>query len=353
MKTKSVRALTVATGLLLLASCGLDTSSRFDVGLQKVALDLAFEDDKPQKPNPVPPEAAFDPVPVESQAELVIGVPNLLHRDPTPKFQVPNVFRIDCPSASANAAPERVVSRGIDTLVTPGRYVHREEGTFELTGPIPLKGALPPYSVRDYVNPRVVPQPNDAFGAAVPSQYAWDLVTPLGPDDYVKRELRATPTALQLVRLTYRLGGNEVVFTPQPAITMMDLGANGGEGATWDSGGTDPTSKTSMIVRGAIERRELVDVCGTVYEAYKIRSTERIVSLAATVPFSSSTDDANDVSGVTPANSPNRYWVATQYGGQFLKEETHTTTAIGSEIISIDGTSTVMSMKPQPLPVKR
>jgi hypothetical protein len=346
MRIRTTRVLVVAASVVAASSCGLGSSSGFDVGLQKVALDLAFENEKSEKP--VPPQAAFDPVPVASQAQVTIGAfPNLARQDPRPTFKVPDVFHVDCPEAPPNAAPKTIVSRSIDNLPTPGRYLHKEEGTFDLQGPIPVKGSLPPYSVRDYVNVRKVPQPNDTFGAPVADFLAFDMVTPLGGDDFIKREMQVTPTALQLKRLTYRLGGSEFVFSPSPAITMMDIGANGGEGATWDSAGTDISTKTSMIVRGGIVRRELVNVCGTVYEAYKVRSTERVISLAATIPFSSMTDDADDISGVTPTDSPNYYWVATQHGGQFLKEETHTVTTIGATSLSIDGTSTVMSLTPR------
>jgi hypothetical protein len=90
-----------------------------------------------------------------------------------------------------------------------------------------------------------------------------------------------------------------------------------------------------------------------VHETWKVKSTERIASIGGAVPFTSMTDDALPDPQSDGAGLPNFYWVATQYGGQFLKEETHTTTQIGAVGISIDGVSTVSSLDPLPLPRER
>lgn len=353
--TRKILLLLVAAAYLG-AACG-NPGRSFDVGLQRVALDLAFKTDSPA--TEVKPELAFEPVPVESQARLTLSYPGLKDGDLDANPR-PIVFRETCPTAPADAVPPDIATRSITTEVPTGRYFYRDEGQFEITGPLPVKGALPPFSVRDYTDARTIPQAPTwtlrGQPVPVPTQvtppdhYAWTIVQPLGADNYIKRMFEASDVALLLTKLVYKVGDTVVEFNPNPPIRMMDLGTDGGEGATWDSAGTDPATGASMLVRGGIERRELVDVCGTPYEAWKIRSTELITGLAGPVPFSSQTDDAQHPPYFPDKPPSNFYWVATQRGGQFIKEETHTTTTIGTVVISIDGVSTQMNLDPRPLP---
>ncbi|HUR79109.1 MAG TPA: hypothetical protein VMZ22_14260 [Acidimicrobiales bacterium] len=339
--TRTYRSLLFLTVLALVGTaCGGQSNANFDVGLQRVALDLAFKDEDLANA-PVPLFDGTLPLP----GEALVGLTR-----PRP---LPFVIREVCPAAPKDAIPPETTTAGIDRQVTPGRYVYRNKGEYEVTGPIPVKGALPPISVLDYRDPKTLPQPNDTFGEAVPDKYSWTVTQPITGDSFIRREFVATPTELQLTRLTYHIGDEEFVFAPTPAINMMDLGVENEPGATWDSAGTDPATGTSMIVRGGLLRRELVDACGKVYEAYKIRSTERIVSLAGGASFSSQTDDASHPPYFPDPPPSNYYWVATQYGGLFLEEETHTLTTVGGLIISIDGTSTIASLDPQPLPKER
>ncbi len=336
LRTLAAPILAVA---LLGSACGGTREGSFDVGLQRVAVDLAFKDGDPMKAPP--PAFALGPIGLGPNGDVNASIRRLA--------DLPIVSPVECPAAAANAFPPDAVTTAIETLVTPGRYVYRDVGDFEVITPLPLKGTLPPITVRDYRDPALLPQA-DLLGAAEPPNRSWAVVQPLGGTDFVRRDFVATPTALQLTKLTYKIGSGEFVFAPTPAITLMDLGDNNVAGATWDSAGTDPKTGTVMIVRGGLEARELVDVCGRVFEAYKIRSTERLVSVAGTTPFSSQTEDANDVPGVTPAKRPNRYWVATQYGGQFLAEETHTTSTIGSLTVTINNKATLTSRTARPLP---
>jgi hypothetical protein len=98
-----------------------------------------------------------------------------------------------------------------------------------------------------------------------------------------------------------------------------------------------------MVVQGKILKRELVDVCGAVYDTYQVQSTERIVNL--TSQYSSSTSDATDPSG--GSGHPNIYNIATQFGGLFLRDEEHTVTQIPPYTLTIDGTYTFRSVNPK------
>jgi predicted small secreted protein len=343
----SLPVLAIVLCALVSTACGTSGGASFDVGLQKVALDLAFKDEEAAKK--VPPARALEPVMVESQAELVMAAPELIERrGGAPRRHLPVVAYAHCPEAPRNAAPAKVLVRAVDRPATAGRFLYRDEGDFELTGPFSFKGKLPQFSYRDYRNPQVVPQPNNRVtNEPVPPNYTWEVVQPLGSDNYISRTFQATPTALQLVSLVYRFGNSVFQFRPTPAITMMDLGENLTETATWDSAGTDPNTGTSMVVRGGVEKREFVNACGEIVDTYKIRNSERIVNLRGPVPFTSDTDDTRNAPGATGPGLPNYYWVAPHYGGQFMGEETHTSTTIGTSIISIDGTSFISDLEPQ------
>jgi hypothetical protein len=342
-----LRGLAVGCCVAAVGACGRGGGASFDVGLQRVALDLAFKDAALAKPKTqVPPERQLGPLTVPSQAQFALTYPDLLKGDRTPRnIPIPKRF-LDCPEPPRNAVPHDLAASSIDRQIKTGRYLYKFDGSFDLEGPITFKGKLGPYLVEDYGNAGFIPASTDALSQPVSKAYTWDVVQPLGNGNFVRRSFRATDTALQLAAITYHLGDDEVTFKPTPAVTMMDLGANLKEGATWYSGGTDMASKTSIIVNGGVVGRELVKACGVVYDAWKIKNSERIVSLAGTVPFTSFTDDANNPQGEDETHQPNYYWVGTQFGGLFLGEEIHTTTTLGATTLLLDGRSTIMSIDP-------
>src|SRR4051794_24586827 len=101
---KAERAVVLLVALAMASSaCGTGSGSRFDVGLQKVALDLAFKSEGGAIPAPkaaeVSPEEALEPLPVESQAKLTIAYPHLAQGDTRTPLRLPNLFRVDCPAA--------------------------------------------------------------------------------------------------------------------------------------------------------------------------------------------------------------------------------------------------------------
>ena len=343
MRRLVTRIAAIAVCAITVSACGGSGGGSFDVGLQKVALDLAFEDQSGAKKLTLGQE--LGPVPVPSQAAFALTYPDLSKYDFKPRV-ISYVSPLACPEPARNAVPAELAASSITGPVKTGRYPFKATGTFDLQGPIALKGNLGPYDLRDYANPAYKPASKDAFGQAVSQVWSWDLVQPLGNGNFIRRSFQATDLALQLTAITYHLNGSEVTFKPSPAVKMMALGTDLKEGATWYAGGTDFGSKTSILVNGGIVGRELVRACGVVYDAWKIKNSERIVSLAGTVPFTSFTDDANNPSGADATHQPNYYWVAPQYGGMFLAEEFHTTTSIGATTLLLDGKSTIMTLDP-------
>jgi hypothetical protein len=343
-------ALVVAVCLLASCSYGSDRPP-LEVGLKRIALDLAFEADKAAKTK-APPQAAFTAdVPLPGVAALqtnftpdeVIG----------PRHSTPPVIRVDpCPAAPAGAVPQFQVQGQITKLPAEGRYTSQVKGTFELQSAVfPLKGPLPPVAYRSIRNARIVPgAPAAVTGAPSPDTMEYDVVDPgLLPNSSLTRHLRVTATDLLLVSQTSRVNGADTTLTWQPPITLMKHGTT--EGATWNSAGIDTDKRVGMVVQGKLDRHVTVDVCGTLYEAYRVVSTERVASLSGTAVYTQSTSDTTNQPGATGPGKPNIYNVYTNAGGIFIAEEQHTVTNLNTDLgpvtIIIDSASTLTSITPQ------
>jgi hypothetical protein len=182
-----------------------------------------------------------------------------------------------------------------------------------------------------------VTAPPDALGVEVRT-IEFDHVLPLGNTTTTTR-YRVTSEELQLVRRQITTADTEFVFTPTPPVTMMLLGT--GEGDTWTSAGTDLATGASMVVAGQILSREAVDLCGTMYDTYRVQSSERLVLLSGDGAFAQVTDDTSAEGG-----EPNFYNVATHLGGLFVRTETHMTTTASNLVVEEDNVATFDTVEP-------
>jgi hypothetical protein len=351
MSRRSALALLVAVALV--GGCGFGKSRPpLEVGLKRIALDLAFEADKDGVKKKAPPQVAFTadvPVPGVSALQTNFTQDEVVgSRHPTP----PVVHLDPCPKAPAGSVPEFQVQGQITRLPAEGRYTSQVKGTFELQSAVfPLKGPLPPVAYRYVRNARVLRgAPAAVTGAPSPDTMEYDVVDPgLLPNSSLTRHFRVTATDLLLVSQTSRVNGVDTTLTWQPPITIMKHGTT--EGATWNSAGTDTDKRVAMVVQGKLDRHVTVDVCGTMYEAYRVVSTERVASLNGTAVYTSNTSDTSNTPGSTGPGKPNVYNVYTNAGGIFISEEQHTVTNVNSDIgpvtIIIDSTSTLMSIVPK------
>jgi hypothetical protein len=330
-------AVLAAVLLALLPACGGGARHPVKMGLKRVGLDLAFKPDKDDPINLPPvlapiPEFALDP-----GGRLTV-VPPL----------APRPSRFECPKAPPGAVPAAAVTSIIDKPPRRGEVTLRNTGTLNLTaGAFTFNGNYPPYTTKVIDKVDIVTPPPDAFGQQGASTIEFDVVKPLG-DTVFRDRLRATATELDLVEREIRTQKGSVIFRPTPAVELMAL--NAAEGDSWTSAGIDVDTGAAMTVQGLIVKREAVDLCGEMFDTYRVQSTERLVSLTGSTPYSVMTDDTQNTPGSTGPGSPNYYNVATHLGGLFLVDENHTKTTLTVDnvpvIVEIDVVSTQMSATP-------
>lgn len=336
----SRRSVALLVGLsLLLSSCAGGGRPGIEFGLKRIALDLAFKDETQAKP-----KVAFQvPLPVASVGQFQT---NVQYRTPLPVVRVN-----ECPVAPPGSITKVPVKGVVQSLPAEGRYEYGLKGKFDLQSALlPIKGSLPPEEIREVRKTKVIPGQTSAINGAPPTNtYEFEVYQPgLVSGSSTTRLYRATPTELQLVRQEVQVGKEKAVFNPTPPITMMSLPAK--EGATWNSAGIDTDTGTSMIVQGEIEKREPVDVCGTLIDTWRVRSSERIVNLSGTSSFTSQTTDTTNAPGADGPGKPNVYHISPNIGGLFVADEEHTITRFNTDVgpvtITVDSVSTMRDIEP-------
>ena len=314
--------------LSALAACGGGGDAPVKLGLQRIGLELAFQGEATEAALPsLPPLPAAQP-----EFEIVDGELRML----APSIDT-SVVR--CPAAPEGAVPAEPVVLQVDAPPAAGTYAVRNRGTLAVVlGTLRFSSAYPVTTTKEIGAITDESGVADALGTPGIRTIEFDVTETLGALSGTDR-LRVTPTRIELLRREVRTQDATVVFEPVSPVTLVELDA--GEGDAWTSASADVDSGATMLVEGAIERREAVDVCGQVVDTYRVRSSERIVALATDVPYSITTDDVDD-----PEGSPNVYNVATTLGGLFISVETHTSSIIGGATIEIDNVAIYMSVTP-------
>lgn len=324
-----VRMASVAVALALVAAaCGGGGHHRVQIGLQRLALNLAFKaEDQAKKAEPV---QTIVPTIVPSQAEYAVTVPTSTFDQRPARLSTPRPVAPPC-LAAQGVLPDKPVTATVLAPPAAGRYTVHRTGTFAIESAVfPFQGLMPPKGEKEYRNVKVIPGTTDVLGNKAPDEYEFEVFEKTG-DNFTSRTLHVTSTAIELVKQVTKVGSTTVTFSPTPAITLVGLGS--GVGTSWNSAGIDTATGASMVVQGQITKRENVDLCGKVYDTFLVQSTERITNV--TDQYTSQTDDANDQASAAAGGEPgkpNTYWVATQYGGLFIQEEFHTTTTLTTDV---------------------
>jgi hypothetical protein len=327
----------------LLNGCGFGGDVGWELGVRRVALSLAFADE--DKAEPVDPRVIVRLIPAPDAAlvpDADLG-------------NIPTVLGPKCPAAPDNARIVDVANVGIERPFAAGRYARHNQGTLKIQGAIEITLPFPRQTTWDVEDlhevepPDVLEDPTGPFAAPDeergPPYSGEDPGAPMW-----EYSVRKTYTSQFTVVDTYRLTSRRVLllkretitsdgsttFTPDPPITFLEHAQ--GEGRAWRSAGIDQSTGQAMYIDAIAEKREGVDVCGTVHDAYRVVMQERMVNLAT-----------GETSG-TSDEAPNVYHVATQLGGQILREEQHFTQTIttpdGAAIIIWDYSSTQDSTEP-------
>ena len=326
------RALSVVGALLamLAAACGGGSDRDFTIGLKYVAIDLSYKDEALATP-PARAEVLV-PQPVASQAAFLtqIRVPEKLQSvppTPLPKFE-------QCPAAPADANPEHPATVFVTEPPAPGMYLTHNQGTITLDGAIPVTFAFPRRGVIEIKNvvrteiedplngPTQVMtydlfQPGLEGGTTTTYQVTYSPATTIGTVEENAGTGNAPRGELALVRLQMSSPQGDIDFRPEPPVTIVSF--RSGQGTSWNSAGIDPEDGTSMVVQGSVTQRKNVDLCGELFDTYEVVSNEHIVNLRTGLRSDTSPTD------------PNRYYVATNYGGLFVSQHVNQTTSFPSE----------------------
>jgi hypothetical protein len=341
---KRVLSLVVLLALSSTTACGTGAAD-FDMSVRRVALSLAFADE--DKANPVEPRVIVRLIPAPPEALLPDADLSNIPLSLPPK----------CPAAPEGAPVVDIGTYGIQRPPEAGTYKRHNEGNLIITGALPIRVPFPKSTRWELSDVHEVAPPPPTEDAAGPIAGAENVVDNFPPGEvagapmweYTVRKVltgqftildtyRLTSRRLQLLRRETITPDVTITFTPDPPITMLEHAD--GEGHTWRSAGVDSETGTAMVVDGLVEKREPVDVCGTLHDAYRVVVTERLVNLT------------NGETSGTADGDPNVYHVASQLGGLVLREDLHFTqtiaTADGPAIVEWDYQSTQDSTTPEP-----
>lgn len=334
-------------GLASSAACGTGAGD-FDMSVRRVALSLAFKDE--DKAKPVEPRVVVQLIPAPAEAlRPGTDLANIPPLSVAPK----------CPAAPEGAPVVDIGTYGILEPPKTGVYKRHNEGGLTLLGALPIRIPFPRTSVWEITDLAEVPPPSPTEDPTAPIAGAENAADnfPSGETDgkpmweYTVRKIltpqftvvdryRLTSRRLMLLRRETITPTETTVFAPEPPITMVEHAD--GEGHTWRSAGVDSVTGTAMVVDGEVVKREPVDVCGTLHDAFRVVVAERMVNLAT-----------GETSG-TDEEDPNVYFVASQLGGIVLREDLHFNQTIstpdGPALIEWDYQSTMDSATPEPLP---
>ena len=311
IQTRTRTAVALLSAGAVLASCA-NHQSQVQLGLKRITLDLAFK--SAAKAPPIQQVLAA-PQPMPVVAELTGNLqPVVTSSGALPPFKLQG---FTCPKAAPGALPAAPAQVFITAPAQAGVYYVHNEGTFKLDSALlKLAGPYPKRTDQAIANVSSA-DTKDATGTVNGKKITYDVVERNPLQTITTTYVATTQTGvgatndLKLVKRETKTSSGTVTFAPVPAITMMQFK---GEGASWNSAGIDPANGTVMVVQGAVEKKEIVDVCGTLVDTYRVRSSEHVANVVDKLDYK--TDD----------NDPTIYNVATQLGGLVVRQHVNATT---------------------------
>jgi hypothetical protein len=367
-QVRRVRSVAViaTVAALVAASCGRHTD-QLEIGLRRVALDLAFKD--ASKSPPLSPRA------VARQLSVVdTSVLNQVPVADEPPARQPRVITVParqepvCNAAPAGANYDYPTYAVVKDPPKVGTYTRHNAGTvkiettvFNLDLPYPAKSNLdisdlkfvtadPLLNERDVtaLNP-----PSDVRNSALFPPRINFTMTRYGPSGLKQIDSFQYSTGgatggdyVWLIKRETIVNGVSAVFTPTPPIQYIKLFTTEGSGSAVRHAGTDRDTNTALAVQSTIVGRESVDICGDVFDTFRVQIQENFVDLSKSPPV---------VSGNEGGTS--NFWnIQFDHGLIVLREEVHSTFRGSTQIagapvpvtVRYDYTSTLDSLTPTP-----
>jgi hypothetical protein len=330
------RRLAVAGTLAaLLTGCASTPRPHVEIGMSKVGLNRAFTNvDLPPLPPevivriiPAPPGLASAPVPDLTPFEV---------RPDRPAPPKPTTVVARCPKAAADATVPGPAPFGFAAPPEPGRYNVHNVGTITLSAAgQTFRFPYPPATTVDISPSKVVDVPVVPGLPVTNPHTELDLTTTLMPGHTVVERLQYDGATLDLVSRTETDRGPTTSVTWTPPVEIF---ATGGPGITWQDLASDDGARHALGIQGSVDRKTVVDVCGSLVETVEASSTTTVVELSSGAT-SGTTAGARDV-----------LRVATGFGALFAEREQHTTEVRTVEgipaTITTDVVSTLDSLTP-------
>ena len=297
--TKNRRRVAVVVAALgvLLAACG-SSEDPLEIGLRRVALDLAFKD--AEKAVPVEPRIIRQEIVTYTGFEE-----ELFEEEPPPRVRVrpfipPRKPAFVCPEADPNATPlvpAFHVQKGEPKV---GTYNRHNTGTVKITTalgagslPIPPKSTWDVTSVetlprirtiRPEVQEELVPAPVQENETAAPPMVRFTQVKKFGRTSTTYNTYEYDDEFLFLIERKTLTSGTETIFRPTPPIRYVALNETEGTDSEVTFAGIDRERNISMTVQSKIVGREWVDICGEMFDSYRVQFKEQIVNLSGETP---------------------------------------------------------------------
>jgi hypothetical protein len=368
-----MRALLIAGLCAALVGACANGEDPLEIGLRRVALDLAFKD--ATKAEPVSPrqvaeqlgvadERTLEEIPEEEEPprrtpRLIVIPP----RKPEPVCQVaPAGANYDVPTYPVIKDPPAI---GTYTRVNQGS-VKIETTAFDLDFQYPSKSNVDVTDVA-FVTASSYLTSEDVDNANLPPQVRSDptvfpnrvefSMTRFGPSglkvvDRYRYSLGGTTGGdfLWLIRRETTLSGQTSVFNPTPPIRYVKLFVAEGPDSEITHGGTDRDTNTALTVQSKIVGRESVDVCGEVVDTFKVQIVENFVDLSQQPPVISGNE----------TGTANFWNVQFDHGLLLVREEVHSTYRGSTEVagapvpvtVRTDFIGTIDALTPKPLKVR-
>jgi len=308
------RAMYATVGVLLCAAACSPGHAKLDIGMRKMAVDLAFKDESLPAP---PPEIrrVFE--------KILVPPPNLpafsANFKPLPALKA---FEY-CPKAPPGVVPQEAVTLRITKPPRAGKYIYIVAGKVKVTLPPPIGAVtltMPPIMQTEIRHLTKASYTNSSGNPAQATQY--ENFVRLGVVT-VTELYQLRDDGVYLLQRELNSGAQKVTFHPTSPVQIYQFGR---EGTNWTTGGADADTKVAMAFQGRISRRERVDVCGTVLDSYRADSAENVVTSDGS--YQSQTDrfaDCPSQAGTTCGAKPNSRDYATHIGPIPVREEFHYT----------------------------
>ena len=369
-----------ARAAALVALCGVVVSAcaerqdPLEIGLRRVALDLAFKD--AEKAAPVSPRQVV--------AQLGAADPTILQQIPEEEPEVeeparrgPRIIVIpakktepECEPAPPGANYDVPTYPVVKDPPAVGTYTRRNNGTlkvetaaFNLDFPYPPKTNVDITDIQfvtasSYLNAEEADQANlpptvrnDATAFPPRTEYSMTRYGPSGLKVVDRYRYSSGGTTggdyLWLIRRETTLEGKTTVFNPTPPIRYVELFVPEGPDSEVTHAGTDRETNTALAVQSKIVGRESIDVCGEVVDSFRVEIIENFVDLSQQPPVVSGNETGT-------AN----YWnIRFDDGLLIVQEEVHSTYRGTMQIagapvpvtLRTDYVSTIDALTPKPL----